>query len=171
MQQREQQSIGSINNRIRVDIANKPHYRRYQRSNAHMYSSAIVAQYRFPKRAEYAAWHANCVGVAGSPWSLAVSASVFGGRYAILVAKRSAGTGSCHTSIDTGCYGVVEQVHKVPANAVSVASANELEELYGDSIRHVALENKTSYKLCRALRGREPPICVTDKLASAWLKK
>ena len=61
--------------------------------------------------------------------------------------------------------------YKMPANAVTVASAHELEELDGDSIRHVAMENKTSYKLCRALRDREPPICVTDKLASAWLKK
>ena len=60
--------------------------------------------------------------------------------------------------------------YKVPANAVSVASANALEELYGDSIRHLALENPTSYKLCGALRRREPPICVTDKIATVWRK-
>ena len=60
--------------------------------------------------------------------------------------------------------------YRVPEGAVTVASAQELEETYGDSIRHVGLEHPTAYKLRKALRQRAPPLCITNKTAEAWLK-
>ena len=50
-------------------------------------------------------------------------------------------------------------------------SAKELEELHGDSIRPLAVEHPTAYRLCKALRDRDPPIHVTDGTAKQWLEK
>ena len=49
--------------------------------------------------------------------------------------------------------------HKIPEGAETVTSAQDLEGRHGDSIRHLALECPTSFKLCSALRKRDPPLC------------
>ena len=59
----------------------------------------------------------------------------------------------------------------MPEGGEAVACAQDLEERYGDSIRHLALEYPTAFKLCSALRKREPPLCVTDKTARVWLQE
>ena len=51
-----------------------------------------------------------------------------------------------------------------------VTSAAELEELYGDTIRHYAVEYPTAFKLCKVLRERSPPICISDRSAKDWLR-
>ena len=61
--------------------------------------------------------------------------------------------------------------YNIPAGAETASSALELEERYGDGIRHFALEYPTAFKLGRALREREPPLCITDKVATVWLQK
>ena len=60
--------------------------------------------------------------------------------------------------------------YRVPEGAVTVGSAQELEETYGNSIRHVGLEHPTAYKFCTALRQRAPPLCISNKTAEVWLK-
>ena len=51
--------------------------------------------------------------------------------------------------------------YRLPEGAETAGSAQELEEKYGDVIRHLALEYPTAYKLCKALRERDPPLLVT----------
>ena len=61
--------------------------------------------------------------------------------------------------------------YRLPEGAVTVPSAQDLEEGYGDAIRHVGLEFPTAFTLCRALRAKEPPLCITNKVAEVWLQK
>ena len=69
--------------------------------------------------------------------------------------------------------GIVKQwwsLHRVSEGDVRLSSAAELEERYGDTIRHYAVEHPTAFKLCKALRQRDPPICIGDSSAKQWLK-
>ena len=61
--------------------------------------------------------------------------------------------------------------HKVMAGTEGIQSAKRLEELHGDSIRPIALEHNSAYKLCRVLSQRQPPIFVTDGVAKQWLRQ
>ena len=61
--------------------------------------------------------------------------------------------------------------YNIPAGARTASSALELEERYGDGIRHLSVEYRTAFKLCKALREQDPPLCVTDKVATVWLQK
>ena len=45
--------------------------------------------------------------------------------------------------------------HKVPQGAQVVSTAEDLEQEYGESIKHLSVEYPTAYKLSRALRERE----------------
>ena len=73
--------------------------------------------------------------------------------------------------VSLSCLRVWWGKYKLPDGAVTAASAQELESRYGDSIRHLGLEYPTAYKLCKALRQREPPLCVTDAIARVWLSR
>ena len=35
----------------------------------------------------------------------------------------------------------------------------------------LSIEYRTAFKLCKALREQDPPLCVTDKVATVWLQK
>ena len=61
--------------------------------------------------------------------------------------------------------------YKLPEGAVTVTSAQDLEQRFGDSIRHLALEYPTAFKLCKALRSRVPPLCISDMVARVWLQQ
>ena len=61
--------------------------------------------------------------------------------------------------------------YNIPPGAETPSTAQELEERCGDSIRHLALECRTSFRLCKALREKEPPVCITEKVATGWLEK
>ena len=61
--------------------------------------------------------------------------------------------------------------YRVPEGAQTVSSARDLEERYGDTIRHLGLEYPTAYKFCRALREMEVPVCISDSIAQVWLQK
>ena len=53
---------------------------------------------------------------------------------------------------------------------VRITSASDLEERYGHSMAHYAVEHATPFKLCKALRDRDPPICIDDSIAKEWLR-
>ena len=61
--------------------------------------------------------------------------------------------------------------HRVSGGQKSVQNAKELEEKYGDILRPLAVENNTAYKLCDALKKRDPPLYVSDGVARQWLQK
>ena len=61
--------------------------------------------------------------------------------------------------------------YRVAPGAQSVATAKDLEEKYGHSIRHLAVQNNTPYKLCKALRLLDPPLHVQDSVAKTWLRQ
>ena len=61
--------------------------------------------------------------------------------------------------------------YRVPEGAQTVSSARDLEERYGDTIRHLGLEYPTAYKFSRALREMEVPVCISDSIAQVWLQK
>ena len=63
------------------------------------------------------------------------------------------------------------KTYKVSGGAEPLKSAQELEEKYGDSIRHLAVEYPSAYKLSRALEQRDPPIFVSDGIAKPWFQK
>ena len=60
-------------------------------------------------------------------------------------------------------------LHKVEGQ-VRITSASDLEERYGHSMAHYAVEHPTPFKLCKALRDRDPPICIDDSIAKEWLR-
>ena len=58
----------------------------------------------------------------------------------------------------------------IPDGAQTTSSAQDLEQMYGDSFRHLRLEHPSAYELCKALRQREQPLCIANKTAEVWLK-
>ena len=50
-------------------------------------------------------------------------------------------------------------------------TAAELQHQYGETLRELAVQHPTAYKLCQVLRKREPPIFVSDGVAKQWFKK
>ena len=58
-----------------------------------------------------------------------------------------------------------------PPGTVTVSSAAELDEQYGDVVRAFAITHASAYKLCRALLTATPPLRITDYLAKQWLRR
>ena len=54
---------------------------------------------------------------------------------------------------------------------LTVSSAKELEEKYGDLVKALAVNNTSGYLLVRALRGGQPPVYISDGVARQWLKQ
>ena len=61
--------------------------------------------------------------------------------------------------------------YKVAPGAEAVQSAQDLEDRHGAGIKHLVAEHPTAYKLCKALRERDPPLFVSDGIAKEWLRK
>ena len=61
--------------------------------------------------------------------------------------------------------------YRLPDGALRVNSATDLEDQYGESIRHLSHEYPTGYKLSEALRQRTPPLYVTRPICETWLNK
>ena len=53
---------------------------------------------------------------------------------------------------------------------LSVSSAKELQEKYGDIVKALAVNNSSSYLLVKALRDGEPAVYISDGVARQWLK-
>jgi len=60
--------------------------------------------------------------------------------------------------------------YRVSEGSIRLTSAAELEQQYGATIKHFAVEYPSAFKLCAALRARDPPICIDDRIAKDWLK-
>ena len=59
----------------------------------------------------------------------------------------------------------------LPPDTVTVSSAVELEQQYGDLVRAFAASHASKYKLCRALLTATPPVRITDGIAKEWLRR
>ena len=59
----------------------------------------------------------------------------------------------------------------VVADPAGCISAQQLEDEHGASIRHLATDYPTPYKLCKVLREREPPLYISDGVAKQWLER
>jgi hypothetical protein len=58
-----------------------------------------------------------------------------------------------------------------PADAITVSSADDLQEKYGDLVKGLVLVHATAYKLCQALRSQAPAVYCSDGIAKQWIKK
>ena len=61
--------------------------------------------------------------------------------------------------------------YRLPADAVKIMGAEDLEKRYGKAIRHLATDNCTGYKLQAALKKLSPPLYVSDQASRDWLRK
>ena len=53
---------------------------------------------------------------------------------------------------------------RLPSDAVTVSSAEELHRKYGDLLPALAVQNPTAYRLMRVLNGMTPPLYVSEKV-------
>ena len=58
---------------------------------------------------------------------------------------------------------------RLPSDAVTVSSAEELHRRYGDVLPALAVQNPTPYRLTRVLKARTPPLYVSDAVLKQWL--
>ena len=58
---------------------------------------------------------------------------------------------------------------RLPSDAVTVSSAEELHRRYGDLLPAFAAQNPTAYRLTRVLKARTPPLYVSDAVLKQWL--
>ena len=61
--------------------------------------------------------------------------------------------------------------YRGPQDGAAIASAQALDDQYGDICRGLVAEHSTAYKLCYVLRGRDPPIDISDGIAKQWIQK
>ena len=55
--------------------------------------------------------------------------------------------------------------YRLSGGAETVGTADELQQKYGDCIRHLVVECPTAYKFREALRNRTPPLYVSKEFA------
>ena len=58
---------------------------------------------------------------------------------------------------------------RLPSDAVTVSSAEELHRRYGDLLPALAAQNPTAHRLGRVLKARTPPLYVSDAVLKQWL--
>ena len=58
---------------------------------------------------------------------------------------------------------------RLPSDAVTVSSAEELHRRYGDVLPALAAQNPTAHRLRRVLKARTPPLYVSDAVLKHWL--
>ena len=61
--------------------------------------------------------------------------------------------------------------YRLPSDAVTVSSAEELHRRYGDVLPALAAQNPTSYRLMRVLKARTPPLYVSDAVLKQWFQR
>ena len=61
--------------------------------------------------------------------------------------------------------------YRLPADAIKIMGAEDLEKRYGEAIRHLATSDCTGYKLQAALKKLSPPLYVSDQASRDWLRK
>ena len=58
--------------------------------------------------------------------------------------------------------------YRMPSDAVTVSSAEELHTKYGDILPALAVQNPSAYRLTRVLKARTPPLYVSEKILKTW---
>ena len=58
---------------------------------------------------------------------------------------------------------------RLPSDAVTVSSAEELHRRYGDLLPALDAQNPTAHRLRRVLKARTPPLYVSDAVLKQWL--
>ena len=58
---------------------------------------------------------------------------------------------------------------RMPSDAITVSSAEELHRRFGDILPALAAQNPTAYRLTRVLKARTPPLYVSDAVLRQWL--
>ena len=61
--------------------------------------------------------------------------------------------------------------YRLPSDAVTVSSAEELHRRYGDVLPALAVQNPTPYRLTRVLKARTPPLYVSDAVLKQWFQR
>ena len=57
---------------------------------------------------------------------------------------------------------------RLPSDAVTVSSAEELHRRYGDILPALAAQTPTAYRLMRVLKARTPPLYVSESVMRQW---
>ena len=58
--------------------------------------------------------------------------------------------------------------YRLPSDAVTVSSAEELHRRYGDVLPALAAQNPTAYRLNKVLKERTPPLYVSEEVLKPW---
>ena len=58
--------------------------------------------------------------------------------------------------------------YRMPSDAVTVSSAEELHTKYGDILPALAVQNPSAYRLTRVLKARTPPLYVSEQILKFW---
>ena len=58
--------------------------------------------------------------------------------------------------------------YRMPSDAVTVSSADELHSRYGDILPALAVQNPTAYRLQKVLKARTPPLYVSEQVMKQW---
>ena len=111
------------------------------------------------------------------------TAAVFQEQYGNLVSEQYAQYTTPHTLrmalsqrqppiiVSDGMLKVWFAKYRLPSDAVSVSSAEELNRMYGDILPALAVQHPTSYRLMRALQTRTPPVYASGPTINHWLSR
>ena len=61
--------------------------------------------------------------------------------------------------------------YRLPSDAVTVDSLEELHSRYGDVLPALAAQNPTAYRLDKVLKERTPPLHVSEEVLKRWLRR
>ena len=61
--------------------------------------------------------------------------------------------------------------YRLPSDAVTVDSLEELHSRYGDVLPSLAAQHPTAYRLNKVLKERTPPLYVSEEVLKRWLRR
>ena len=112
-----------------------------------------------------------------------LTAALFHARYGNLVSEHFAQHTTAHTLrialsqrkppivVTDGMLKLWFAKYRLPDDAVTVDSLEELHSRYGDVLLPLAAQNPTAYRLNKVLRERTPPLYVSEEVLKRWLRR
>ena len=112
-----------------------------------------------------------------------LTAALFNERYGELVSEHFAQHTTAHTLrialsqrrppiiVTDGMLKLWFAKYRLPSDAVTVSSAEELHRMYGDVLPALAAQNPTAYRLSKVLKERAPPLYVSEEVLKRWLRR
>ena len=109
-----------------------------------------------------------------------LTAAVFQDRYGDLVSEHFSQYTTAHTLrvalaarkppiiVTDGMLKLWFAKYRLPSDAVTVSSAEELHRTYGDVLPALAVQNPTAYRLNKVLKERTPPLHVSEEVLKRW---